>query len=429
MMNQGNRLNTYRNGGDKGIQRGGGGGSLASSFRHSNIRMEDRRAFPSYDDSSQDEDEEEEERRLSDLHGEAEEGGRNENNKNKRKTVEDGDKKIEDQYRKALKQTRKPRPKLTYEILTGSNGLIRLPMELPEQMKRYIPKSGKDIIGAAEYCRILMNSYERFTNDLIPSESYEDTLWKIEQLGSSKQTRMYLQQMRNEQRNKYLENALGKEKSMRVIQDLDDEMARLAQEQQGNDEVQDEIQDNDVQDAPSDEAHDEHHVTDTNGSPMQSNIDTDLINGTSSPVNDRAFAIPKTTSSKKIAASRYHNMYKKNKVVPTTSVKDRVVVDDHADEEEEEKKANFEVDIQDRSRLEADTEDTNDEINDENLTSNDIRSVGNDTNDETEGIENDISNDNIENETAIDDEKQDVDAETNESIDDINSNVVGSESN
>ena len=64
------------------------------------------------------------------------------------------------------------------------------------------------------------------------------------------------------------------------------------------------------------------------------------------------------------------------------------------------------------------------------MTSNDIGNDENDTNDETEGIEDDTSNDNIENEIVIDDEKQDVDAETNESIDDeVISNVVGIESN
>jgi Replication Fork Protection Component Swi3 len=296
-LNQSTKRTQHRNAGD----------AVASSFGHSNIRIEDRRAFPSYDDSSQDEADEEEERMLSDIHGEAEEG--RQENKSKRKKLEDSDKKIEDQYRKALKQPRKTRPKLEYEGLTGSNGLIRVLMEFPQQMQRYVPKSGKDISGAADYCRILMSSYERFTHDLMPSSSFEDTLWRIEQLGSNKQMREYLQQMRNDQRNKYLEKALGKEKAMKIIQELDDEMARLAQGQEYG-EPQD--ANNDQQDPLSNvQDGNEHLTSDHIESQLQSHHVSRSSLGTASTFDEN---IGSTDAAAPTVTPKYHNFYKKRAV-------------------------------------------------------------------------------------------------------------------
>ena len=210
--------------------------SLAASRRQNDgprrVSFSETRVTSSrlYDDSDEEEDdeerrllrEEEEERALSEKFGEAEEGGGGESSR-KRKT-EESEKDIAlalDQEEK--KKIKKPRPQLLPANLTGADGLMKLPIEFKKNIK-YRPKKGKkrDIVAAAAYSQNLVNAYHSFCTDLFPSMAFEDVLLKIEQLGSKKEVKDFLQHTRDNVRNEHLERLYGREKAERMLQELDD---------------------------------------------------------------------------------------------------------------------------------------------------------------------------------------------------------------
>lgn len=177
-------------------------------------------------DYSEDEDEEEQERALSELYGEAEEGGAGQKRKK-----EESDKDIAQELeQEEKKKIRKLRPHLLPSHLTSAEGLIRLPHEL-KQIK-YKPRKDKkrDVVAAAVYSSNLINGYRNFCEDLFPSMAFEDVLFKIEQLGSKKEVKSFVQHMRDGVRNTYIENCYGREKAEQMLQEVDDDMAQRQNE-------------------------------------------------------------------------------------------------------------------------------------------------------------------------------------------------------
>jgi len=185
-----------------------------------------------YDDSEDEEESEEqrlqqqqeddEERRLSEKFGEAEEGPSSDNRK--RKSAEESEKDIADALaQEEKKKLKKPRPQLLTTDLTGADGLMKIPIEFKKKLK-YKPRPNKkrDIVAAAAYSRNLVNAYHNFCTDLFPSMAFEDVLLKIEQLGSKKEIKDFLQHTRENLRNEHLERLYGREKAEQMLQELDE---------------------------------------------------------------------------------------------------------------------------------------------------------------------------------------------------------------
>jgi hypothetical protein len=168
---------------------------------------------------SEEEEEEELERAMSERYGEAEEAGGGERKRKKEESDKDIEKELEQEEKKKQK---KPRPQLLPSHLMSAEGLIRLPVEF--KRIKYRPMKGKkrDVGAAAAYVQNLMNAYRSFCTDLFPSMAFEDVLLKIEQLGSKKDVKSFLQSMRDDVRNKHLEELYGKEKAERMLQELDE---------------------------------------------------------------------------------------------------------------------------------------------------------------------------------------------------------------
>ena len=198
-----------------------------------------------YDDSDEEEDdeerqllrEEEEEKALSEKFGEAEEGGAESRKRKKEESEKDIAQELDQEEKKKV---RKVRPQLLPVHLTGAEGLMKLPIEFKNNIK-YKPKKGKkrDIIAAAAYTRNLVNAYHSFCEDLFPSLAFEDVLLKIEQLGSKKEVKDFLQHTRDNVRNDHVERLYGREKAERMLQELDDGL-KLSEE--GYEDHYDEVQ-------------------------------------------------------------------------------------------------------------------------------------------------------------------------------------------
>lgn len=169
------------------------------------------------------EDEEEQERELSKRHGEAAESGGGD--ASKKRDAAKTDKDIEAEYAAAAaRATKKPRPTLTTSHLTGPQGLIRVRQEFPTQLRYprcHSSNVRRDIDAAAAYSRQLVAAYQSFCYDLCPSFAFEDLLLKIDMLGSKKEVKSYLQQMRDDVRNAHVERLHGKEKAEKMIEELE----------------------------------------------------------------------------------------------------------------------------------------------------------------------------------------------------------------
>ncbi|GKY97674.1 hypothetical protein MPSEU_000725700 [Mayamaea pseudoterrestris] len=192
---------------------------MASISRNTyNASSSHRRDIEMSDDSDESEDEEtrlqreedEQERLLSRQHGEAAEAP---SSKRGPQTAEE----IEAEYEKNKNSVKRiKRPTLTVDMMTGVNGLVRIPVEF----KHISFRNEKSIASAAAYSLKLMESYKKFCFDLMPSMAFEDVVLKIEKEGGSKQLKDYLQNMRNAQRDEYLEGLYGKEKAEQFLADL-----------------------------------------------------------------------------------------------------------------------------------------------------------------------------------------------------------------
>mmetsp|Transcript_13197 Transcript_13197/g.15527 ORF Transcript_13197/g.15527 Transcript_13197/m.15527 type:complete len:399 (-) Transcript_13197:39-1235(-) len=132
---------------------------------------------------------------------------------------------------------RKRRHVLTEVGLTGSKGLIKIRRNFPSKL-RYRPpnfntgvlkrnvvskrkRMEQEIQAAAAYTSNLMRNYEEFATELVPTEHFTDTLNKIQDLGSKKQVKAYLDIMREEVCKQYIEGIHGKEKTEKLFNELE----------------------------------------------------------------------------------------------------------------------------------------------------------------------------------------------------------------
>ena len=186
-------------------------------------------------DSSSSEDEEdqlrreeqEQERLFSEQHGEANEASAS----NKRQSDTD--------IANALNSTdaakkKKPRITLTDSKLTGPAGLIRIrhefsrikyrPAKPVKSKDKKIAKRKqfeRDIHASAVYIGKLMQAYQEFALDIAPNMHYNDTFRKIQDLGSKKVVKDYLNTMREEICKEHMENIYGREKAEKYALELE----------------------------------------------------------------------------------------------------------------------------------------------------------------------------------------------------------------
>jgi hypothetical protein len=138
------------------------------------------------------------------------------------------------------KERKNPRPSLKDSKLIGPDGLIRIKKEFPSKLKYRHPSSKAiqntksrqqrlelEVDAAALYSSQLLSAYASFCQELMPSWNYKDTLHKIEDLGSKKLVRDYLQSMRNEVCKEHLEELYGKEKAERWKHELEHGLSRV----------------------------------------------------------------------------------------------------------------------------------------------------------------------------------------------------------
>lgn len=93
---------------------------------------------------------------------------------------------------------------LNEEMLTGSEGLIRIYKEFPT----LCPISCQNGSEKADL-KHLLDSLREWSFQMHPGLSTADVLVKCESLGSSARVRNYLQSMRVEERDRYLDNFHG----------------------------------------------------------------------------------------------------------------------------------------------------------------------------------------------------------------------------
>ena len=200
---------------------------------------------PNYNDYDEglNSEEEEEERLLSEQHGEASDDGP------KRKRTQptafsEADAAAAKEFEEKVR-VKKPRPSLKLDDLKGSKGLVLVRRSFPNQCKYREGSSKRPIVtgaksskvaqkmnqqaqitAAARYSRSLMSAYRSFARGLFPSLAPEDVLLKVEDMGSKKEIKDYLQIMRNEVRKEYLEGIYGVEKTERVLHELENGLSR-----------------------------------------------------------------------------------------------------------------------------------------------------------------------------------------------------------
>jgi hypothetical protein len=130
------------------------------------------------------------------------------------------------------------RPTLSTSDLIGPNGVIKLPFEMARiikplqhllssttplssdlsvQDKRYLNQM-------ATYSQQLIDGYHNFCHDLFPYAAYEDVMARISKLGSKKEIKNYLDQLRTDLvRNRHIESVCGRERCDRILHELSQE--------------------------------------------------------------------------------------------------------------------------------------------------------------------------------------------------------------
>ncbi|KAL3809215.1 hypothetical protein ACHAXA_005422 [Cyclostephanos tholiformis] len=203
--------------------------------------------YSRYDDDDLDSEEEEEERRLSEQYGEAADsdgGGPNRKRGPRTQTntaLTEEDAAAAKEFEETVRPRKVQRPTLQPSDLKGARGLIFVRRSFPSRVARYRQESSRVVRGAgvksnelarkmnvasqinaaARYSRSLMGAYRDFARELAPSLAAEDAFLKIEDLGSKKDVKDYLQLMRDEFRKEYLTGIYGEEKAARILNELE----------------------------------------------------------------------------------------------------------------------------------------------------------------------------------------------------------------
>lgn len=206
--------------------------------------------YSRYDDGL-DSEEEEEERRLSEQHGEAYDSEDAAGPKRKRgsrtqanTTLTEEDAAAAKEFEETVRAKKALRPSLQPSDLKSAGGLLFVRRSFPSQVAKYRHASSSiaskvrgggiksnelarkmnvasQINAAARYSRSLMGAYRDFARELAPSLAAEDAFLKIEDLGSKKEVKDYLQLMRDEFRKEYLTGIYGEEKAGRILNELE----------------------------------------------------------------------------------------------------------------------------------------------------------------------------------------------------------------
>ncbi len=105
-----------------------------------------------------------------------------------------------------LLKTKRPRHNkpFTEDLLMGVTGLPRVYNEFPIASSKYQHTRGSE----AAYLKRLITLYKEWSFQLHPGLSFEDVAMKCEILGSKTKVRMYMQQMRENERDRYIVSRL-----------------------------------------------------------------------------------------------------------------------------------------------------------------------------------------------------------------------------
>lgn len=210
----------------------------------------------SHHDEDLDSEEEEEERRLSEQHGEASDGGdagaaasrkRGPRTQQAGTALTEEDAAAAREFEEAVRPKKVMRPTLRISDLKSASGLLFVRRSFPAQVSRYRHRqqqastssskvrgagvksnelarkmnASSEINAAARYSRSLMGAYRDFARELAPSLAAEDVFLKVEDMGSKKEVKDYLQLMRDEFRREYLTVIYGEEKAGRILNELE----------------------------------------------------------------------------------------------------------------------------------------------------------------------------------------------------------------
>lgn len=201
--------------------------------------------------SREEEEEEEQERLLSMQHGEANETASRKSSNNKRSRQQTDaeianalNSKSTDGVDESGKKKKK-RMVLDETKLTGSRGLIAIRREFPSRLKYKDPKLellkmrksrslsdserrtlkqkqfDMEVNASANYISSLMDAYQTFAMDIAPNMHYTDTFNRIQDLGSRKMVRDYLDNMREEICREHMNKIYGVERTEKLMRELE----------------------------------------------------------------------------------------------------------------------------------------------------------------------------------------------------------------
>ena len=119
------------------------------------------------------------------------------------------------------------------------------------------------------YIARVMQAYQAICYDMAPNMSFLDTISKIDSLGGKKEVKLYLQHMREEQRNQVLDKLIGSIARERILQDT----TRITSNNVTNDD-------------PPSTIHEESNDNETDNAAMDASPPNSLPKVHSSPVND-----------------------------------------------------------------------------------------------------------------------------------------------
>jgi hypothetical protein len=113
-----------------------------------------------------------------------------------------GDKKEGEPQAEELLKTKRPRynKPFTEDLLMGVTGLPRIYNEFPLACNKHPLTRGSE----ATYLKRLITLYKEWAFQLHPGVSFEDVVMKCETLGSKGRVRGYMQQMRENERDRYI---------------------------------------------------------------------------------------------------------------------------------------------------------------------------------------------------------------------------------
>ena len=184
-----------------------------------------------------DAEEAEQERLLSERFGEA---GEAPSEKRKTAAAAATDQDIAAELAGEVRRAKKSRPTLQPTDLTGpANGLNRIKNEFNDLAKyrsgvdraRLKARKGQrltrdqlrraELNAAAAYSRDLVGAYRNYCRDLFPALAFEDTVARIETLGSKKEVKDYVEIMREDVRRQHLVKIYGAGKTDRMLAELE----------------------------------------------------------------------------------------------------------------------------------------------------------------------------------------------------------------